>query len=276
LGRHILGATLRENWKWRAIAVGAAAVVALGACSGDDDDASGSEGTTTTASSEAPAADAAAFCNAISELGLAVSQGDADPPDVDVLVAAGRAAPEEIRADVTTMANEARAQVAAGAQPKDAPPVIPSDDFFKAATSVGDYMADNCGYQVIDVTATDYAYEGIPAHAKVGKTLLRITNNGNEYHELILQRVRYDETRSIKQILELPEKESGDLLDFKANTVAPPGLGNWTVVDLFPGRHAAMCFIPTGSTPEAMRNGQVNDTAPSHARKGMFAEMQVP
>ena len=32
------GGTLRRTWKWRACAVGAAAVLALGACAGDDDD----------------------------------------------------------------------------------------------------------------------------------------------------------------------------------------------------------------------------------------------
>src|SRR5262245_32728825 len=36
------GGTLRGTWKWRAITVGAAAVLALGACTGDDDDEEGS------------------------------------------------------------------------------------------------------------------------------------------------------------------------------------------------------------------------------------------
>ena len=107
-------------------------------------------------------------------------------------------------------------------------------------------MADNCGYQVIDVTATDYAFDGIPADAEAGKTLIRITNDGTEYHEVVLQRVHEGETRSVEEILALPEEEGGDLLDYLGNAFAPPGLGNWTVVDLSAGRHAAMCFVPTG------------------------------
>ena len=170
---------------------------------------------------------------------------------------------------------EARAQVAAGPQPEGGPPNIPSDEFFTAATAVGDYMADNCGYQVIDVTATDYAYDGIPADAEAGKTLIRITNDGTEYHEVVLQRVHAGETRSVEEILALPEQEGGDLLDYQGNVIAPPGLGNWTVVDLTVGRHVALCFFPTGATPEALQSGQVDDTAPPHAMQGMFAEMQV-
>ena len=86
-------------------------------------------------------------------------------------------------------------------------------------------MADNCGYQVIDVTATDHAFDGIPADAEAGKTLIRITNDGTEYHEVVLQRVQQGETRSVEEILALPEEEGGDLLDYLGNAFAPPGAG---------------------------------------------------
>jgi hypothetical protein len=192
------------------------------------------------------------------------------------LAAAQDIAPDEISADVTTMADENRAQVAAGPPPEGEPLVIPPDDFFAAATSVGDYMADNCGYQVIDVTATDHAFDGIPADAEAGNTLIQITNDGTEYHEVLLQRVQQGETRSVEEILALPDDEGGDLLDYLGNAFAPPGLGNWAVVDLSAGRYGAMCFIPTGATtPEALHSGQADDTAQPHATQGMLAEMQV-
>jgi hypothetical protein len=173
------------------------------------------------------------------------------------------------------MAEESRAQVAAGAPPDGVVPEPPPDEYFVAASAVGDYMADRCGYQVIDVTATEYAFEGIPAEAARGKTLLRLTNDGAEYHHLVLQVVRHGETRSLEEILALPE--GGDLLDYQSSAFAPPGLSSWTVVDLSVGRHAFMCIAPTGATsPEAFQSALAAETAPAHDTQGETAEMQVP
>jgi hypothetical protein len=203
-------------------------------------------------------ADAAAFCAQIGDGG---SENAAATED---------AAPEAIKADVTTMAEHGRGEIEAGMTGGPS-----SDDYFAAATSVGDYMADNCGYQVIDVKATDYEFDGIPADAETGMTLIRITNDGTEYHEVAVQRVDPGERRSIQKLLALPEADGGDLLDYLGHAFAPPGMSNWTVVNLVAGRHVALCYVPTGATPEALRSGETDAKAPSHAMKGMVAEMQV-
>jgi hypothetical protein len=92
----------------------------------------------------------------------------------------------------------------------------------------------------------------------------------------VLQRIQQGETRSVEDILAPPEEEGGDLLDYLGSACAPPGLGNWTVVDLIAGRHAAACFISTGATtPDALQSGQLDDTAEPHTIHGMFAEVQV-
>ena len=261
---------------WRLLVAAAAAVVAvvgtLLVAAADDD----TDRLDTVTSNPASAAQIGAFCDAIDDMGLTVSIGEGYEGIDDALVAAEEIAPEEISAEVTIMAAESRAQFAAGPPPDGTPPTLPADDFFTAAAAVGDYMADNCGYQVIDVTATNYAFEGIPAIVGAGKTLIRITNDGTEYHEAVLQRVRQSETRSIEEILAIPQG-SGDLLDYLGNAFAPPGLGNWTVVDLSAGRYAFLCFVPTGATSEeALRSGQADDTAQPHTMQGMFAEMEVP
>ena len=263
---------MRASWRWRVIAVGAAAVLALGACAGDDDD--DVSGVDTATEGDEPT-NAAAFCDTIDDVGLAVSIGEGYEGIDDALVAAEEIAPEEISAEVTTMAEESRAQVAAGPPPAGAPPNIPADEFFVAAAAVGNYMADNCDYQVIDVAATDHAFDGIPADAEAGKTLIRITNDGTEYHEVVLERVQQGETRSIEEILALPQHEEGDLLNYLGSAFAPPGLSNWSVVNLSAGRHAALCFIPTGATTPEAATAQIDDTTQLHATQGMIADLQV-
>jgi hypothetical protein len=241
----------------------AVAMLAVTGCGGDDDnDASA----TSTTEAEQPAdeaeADTEAFCDAL-----------VDPREsADELAAAVAAAPDEISADVTTMADEkgrADIQVGPGGGPS-------SDSFYAAAASVGDYMADNCGYQVIDVTATDYAFHGIPADAEATKTLIRLTNDGAEYHDLVVQRIHSGETRSIEEIMALPDPEGGDLLDFQTGVFTPPGQSSWTVVDLsVAGRYAVMDFVPTGATPAALNSGQIDDTEPAHWTKGELAEIKA-
>ena len=265
----------RPPGRWLLVAAAAAGVAIVGtvlvAPGGDDEDR-----VDTAASTPAPAQDVAAFCDAIDGMGLSVSLGEGYEGLDQALVSAAEIAPDAIRADVTTMADEARAQFDAGPPPAGTPPTLPPDEFFTAAAAVGDYMAGHCGYPVVDVTATDHTFEGIPDAAAAGKTLIRITNEGTEYHEVVLQRVRQGETRSIEEILAIPEG-SGDLLDYLGYAFAPPGLGNWTVVDLSAGRHVFLCLIPSGATSvEALRNGQDDRTAQPHTMQGMFAEMQVP
>jgi hypothetical protein len=266
---------MRGSWRWDLIAIGAAAVLAVGACSGDDD-ASGND---TGAEADTPAdqseTDVAAFCDAIDDMGLSVSIGEGYEGIDDALVAAEELAPDEISAEVTTMADESRAQVAAGPPPSGQPPSIAPNEFFAAATSVGDYMADHCGYPVLDVTATDHAFDGVPASTEADKTLVRITNEGTEYHEVVVERVQPGETRSLEEIVALPQQEEGDLLDYVGSALAPPGLGSWTVVELSAGRHAALCFIPVGATTPELAAATTDDTTPRHTTQGMFAELEV-
>jgi hypothetical protein len=278
---------LRRHWHWRAIAVGAAAVLALGACGGDDDDSGTGSGTGSGSGTEATddtgdgggEADAAAFCAAMPEADRAVnaiSEGGSAEDAEAAIAAAEEAAPEEISDAVAGMAEEGRAQIAAGPPPEDGPPNIPSDEFFEAATEVGDYLAENCDFQVIDVTATNYAFDGIPEEAEAGATLIRLQNDGTEYHEVALQRLVEGETRTLDELLALPEEEVGAAIAGEVGFVfAPPGLGSWTVVDLEAGRNVALCFIPVGATPEALQGGTLDETAPPHAMEGMVAETQV-
>jgi hypothetical protein len=264
---------MRASWR-RHIAIGSAAtLLVLGACGDDDDDDAAADEPATEAG--APEDEVAAFCDAIDGMGLGVSIGEGYEGMDEALEAAEEVAPEEISADVTAMADENRAQVAAGPPPEGSAPPLPPDEFFAASTAVGDYIADSCDYPVLDVTATDHAFEGIPAEAEEGKTLVRLTNDGAEYHEVLFHRVATGEARSADELMGLPESEAGPLLTYVGNAFAPPGLGSWTIVDLAAARHIAVCYVPIGSTTaDALRAGQA-EQAPAHHTEGMTAEMQV-
>ena len=266
---------MRNNWRWCALAAGTAAVLALGACSDDDDGADGSAAVTEAdapAEADQAAADPAEFCDAIEDLGLALAIGEGFEGMDDALAEAEEIAPEEISAAVTTMVDENRAAVEAGPPAPDDPPNIPSDEFFEASTEVGDYMADNCDYQVIDVTTTEYEFEGLPSELEGGKTLIRMTNDGSEFHEVLVQQIADDATQSVEELVAMPEAESGEILTYAGSAFAPPGLGNWAVVDLSEGRFAATCYVSEGATsPE----GLYDEQSKRHLDHGMVAEIEV-
>jgi hypothetical protein len=159
---------------------------------------------------------------------------------------------------------------------EDGPPVIPSDDFFTATVEVGDWMADNCDYADLPVTAQNYEFQGIPEEAPAGETLIRLTNEGTEYHEVALMKIADGEERSIEELLALPEEEVGAVASDVGFVFAPPSLGSWTKVDLEPGRYVALCFIPVGSTPDVVQSGAppAEDAQP-HFMEGMVFEFTV-
>jgi hypothetical protein len=78
-------------------------------------------------------------------------------------------------------------------------------------------------------------------------------------------RINDDETRSLEEILQLPEEEQMELATPVTFAFAPPGGSFTAFADLEPGRYAALCFIPVGG----------GEDGPPHFTEGMFAEFQV-
>ena len=59
---------------------------------------------------------------------------------------------------------------------------------------------------------------------------------------------------------------------------ASPGQSGYTATDLSPGRYIALCFLPTGATPEAMAEAEASGhemETPPHAMMGMTHEFTV-
>ncbi|MGH9050071.1 MAG: hypothetical protein ACRDY4_10110 [Acidimicrobiia bacterium] len=140
-----------------------------------------------------------------------------------------------------------------------------------AIVAVDQWVADNCGYQVVDVTGRDYEFEGIPRSLETGITLFKFTNEGAELHEIALARIKGDE--SVHELLELPEEEAEGKVQPLGSAFASPGQSDFAYVNLKKaGNYAAVCFIPVGSTDEAAAESA---EGPPHAVEGMATDFTV-
>jgi plastocyanin len=140
---------------------------------------------------------------------------------------------------------------------------------------------------VITVIARDYAFEGLPTSVPAG-TELGMTNQGAEFHELVVVRINDDVTESLEELLALPDEEALT----KVTLLGMPLLADagataeGTLTLEQEGRYAALCFIPQGTAghielpdPEAPPESQgmpegIGD-GPPHALLGMVQEFTV-
>lgn len=272
-------------------AVVTAAILGLAAC-GDDDDADAA-GTADPTGEARPAAggdddgtdgegDNAAYCDA----SLAIET--VPPPDVDFATATPEELAEALKAHATDLQPLADDIIAnAPAEIEDELRVLDEAVDEMAATGVDiweepatneasdavhAYDVENCGWAVVDVTAGDYAFEGLPAELPAGPTTFELANEGEEVHELILLRKGEGVTLTAEELLELPEEEAMAQAEMVGSPAfAAPGDSAYTVKDLEPGEYIAICFIPTGMTGV---DGPPPD-GPPHAVHGMHAELTV-
>jgi uncharacterized cupredoxin-like copper-binding protein len=146
---------------------------------------------------------------------------------------------------------------------------------------------DTEGAATTEVVAVDYHFEGLPETIESGTTLTMHNDSDHEVHELFAMKIPAAETRSVAELIALPENELFAALPGEPATVlvAPPGdeaiavLGDGT---LEPGRYLVACAIPTGADPaEFMRQAQAGEGPPDvpggppHFVSGMYAELVV-
>ncbi|WP_436794869.1 hypothetical protein [Actinospongicola halichondriae] len=162
------------------------------------------------------------------------------------------------------------------------------DDNANAPTTTTTAAPDDTA-ATVDVTAVDYAYEGLPDTIEAGTRLTLANASDTEIHELVAFRIPDDETRSIDELVTLPPEELLGLIGPEPATVllAPPGgdqipaVGDGTLSE--PGRYGVICVIPTGADPveyldaaAASEGGPPEvDGGPPHITQGMFAELLV-
>lgn len=130
------------------------------------------------------------------------------------------------------------------------------------------------GAEVVEVTADEYAFEGLADTYAAGDYAFVLDNPAEEIHEMVVFRIAEGEERPMTELLSLPEEEAGQVAEVVAMGFACPGeTSDPTGAELTPGRYAAVCFLPTGSTPEA-DFAEIGQHAP-HFSEGMLHEFTV-
>lgn len=146
--------------------------------------------------------------------------------------------------------------------------------------------------ETVEVTAVDYAFEGLPDTIEAGTKLTLVNDSDEEAHELVAIRLPDDETRPVSELITLPDEELGEIVNTEPATVliAAPGEEGMAVVGdgaiEEPGRYAIVCFIPVGADPaevlaepgpddDGTPPAEAEPTGPPHASEGMYAELTV-
>lgn len=252
--------------KFTAVLLVPALALGAAACGDDDggDDAATEEaaGATTTTADPGLGAEA---CDAVLAVGTALTSGPDGPPTpeylegtllpaVDAVVAAGA---DELAGPAGEL--QTAVQAAVDGEQVDEEAVFGLYGELAAATHTG------CGYENVDVTAVNYAFEGLPESVPAGTTSFSLANDANEDHEIVVVRRNDGETRSVDELLALPEAEVEQVVTFVNVAFASPGETGYFTADLEPGGYVAVCFLPVGGGEEG----------PPHFTEGMVTEFEV-
>jgi hypothetical protein len=222
----------------------------------------------------AAAADKKAYCATDVKINLALNQlflgstngqpsaaaiQQAQGPILALLDQAVKTAPPGIVDQVKIVANALHANFQTG---------LNDPALNDAFTKIDAYEVKSCGYHVINVTAIDYRFQGVPKTVKTGIVLINFKNAGSESHEINIARIKTTDTA--KTLIALPQGQGRTRVELLGNTSSDPGQSSVGYFQLTkPGRYVAVCLVPQGTT--ANHPG----TGPQHAKLGMFAEFKV-
>jgi hypothetical protein len=266
-------------------------VLALGlfGCGGDDDDDDAAASASASTASEDEGGeggegDLATYCEKSAEIEILLSPGpdidfeSASPEEIteamkafastgtEIADEALAVAPEEIRADIERLVGSLHEVAETGD-----PSAFENEENEAASANAHAFDLENCGWNVVDVTATDYAFAGIPDELEAGVTSFELANDGTELHELIVLRKNDDTTESFDELLALPQEEAETKVTPVGAAFSTPGEeGVYAVADLTAGEYMAICFIPVGLVDE-----EAQADGPPHFTQGMLHQFTV-
>ena len=229
----------------------ASALLLLSACGSDD-----------SSSANAEACDAWIAADTAVINFVFTGEGDADSVNA-ALDASIAAAPDDLVDTVTELKSEAQPQF------EDAESEA-SDKTLELYSDAIAWAGENCDVENLDVTATEYKYDGIPDELETGYHVLNFSNDGQEQHEMFTFKINDGVTDSLDEIFAGPEEEIFGKITPVNAAFAPPGgsdTGSWNLTS--PGNYAVVCFIPVGSVGETEGDG------PPHLAEGMVHEFTV-
>ena len=139
------------------------------------------------------------------------------------------------------------------------------------------------GAQQVDVTAHEYAFQGLPSTLESGDATFSIENKGSEVHEIHVFKLS-EELGTVSELLDQSQDEALDKMTSVGMAAADPGGQESFDAELTAGGYAAVCLIPVGTLPEEghsehdmeeMEDMVFDPNADTHMRRGMFAEFTV-
>ncbi|MCE3554943.1 Rpn family recombination-promoting nuclease/putative transposase [Pseudonocardia sp. RS11V-5] len=168
-------------------------------------------------------------------------------------------APADVRPSLTALQGVLKSAATTGtAAPTDAPVVAQSVNQYEA------WAYDHCGYSRVEVTATEFRLDGVPATLHPGPAAFRLTNRStaNLYHGLLIVRPK-DQAMTVAQVVATtPELLAQQVDVVPGATTAAPGQQGGMLVDLPAGRYIVLCPLGSGD-------------GPPHLMRGMVAEVSV-
>jgi hypothetical protein len=197
--------------------------------------------------------------------------GEPDPAVMEeLLVEAEAAAPEDVADTLGVLTGAVRTILETGDFA-----AFETPEVTEAKSEMDTWVFESCAFDTkLEVSATDYAFGGLPEELPAGSVAIALHNDGEEAHEIVLLRKLADTTESWDDLLALPQEEILSKAEFVGVSFVPaPGTVGVLTGELVAGEYIALCFIPEGSV--AGSEGSVAPDAMPHFMHGMRHEFTV-
>lgn len=252
-------------------ALAAVLLISLSACSSKDDDSKAADDESTTTSSETPedstgstdepaglTAEQTAACDALLQIPILNGQLGPNEPSKAMMkqfqelyttVAAGTTG--EAQAAATSVADTIDEALATGNKK-----LTDTDEFFMSMGVPAAAGRDVCGWEATDFKAhekpgatkqdpPELHYMGIPEQMSAGLHSFGLANEGQNFHEVIIVKLKDEFTGSKDDFLALSDEEMFGQADGGPTVAyAAPGTTGILNAELAPGRYIFFCHIP--------------------------------